>query len=114
MPLWIHLVLLSSTVAAAGGQILLKMGAVGRNSPVEFANPWIACGLFCYGISAALWILALSKAPLSLVYPYTAVTFVLVYLCGPLLFRETVAVQSMAGVGLVLLGLLLINLGRTS
>ena len=105
--------LITSTIAAAAGQIMLKMGAAGRSAPLEFVNPWIAGGLFCYGISAALWIVALSKAPLSLVYPYTAVTFVLVYLSGSLLFRETLAIQSVAGVGLVLLGLLLINLGRT-
>jgi len=114
MPLWIHIVLISSTVAAAGGQVLLKMGAVGRAGPLEFANPWIACGLFLYGISAALWVFALSKAPLTMVYPYTAVTFVLVYLAGSLLFHESLAIHSMAGVGLVLVGLLLINCGRTS
>jgi drug/metabolite transporter (DMT)-like permease len=89
---------------------MLKEGAVGRAAAIEFVNPWLAGGLTLYGLSTLLWIFALSKAPLTLVYPYTALTFVIVYVSGATLFGEAVAPRAVAGVGLVLVGLLLINL----
>lgn len=110
MPLWVHAVLLLSSLTAAGGQLLLKEGAAGRAAAIEFVNPWLAGGLALYVLGALLWILALSKAPLTLVYPYTALTFVIVYVSGAALFGEDVPARALAGVGLVLAGLLLINL----
>lgn len=110
MPLWVHGLLLLSSLSAAGGQLMLKQGAVGRISAVEFVNPWLAGGLTFYIAGALLWILALSKAPLTLVYPYTALTFAIVYVSGAALFGEAVPIRAVAGVGLVLGGLLLINL----
>jgi undecaprenyl phosphate-alpha-L-ara4N flippase subunit ArnE len=112
MPIWIHGLLLTSSLAAAGGQMMLKQGATGRSAFIAFANPWIAGGLFVYALSTALWVFALSRAPLTLVYPYTALTFVLVYLSGAIVFREAIPAQAIAGAALILLGLLLINFSR--
>ena len=110
MPLWIHALLLASSLSAAGGQLMLKQGAAGRASAIEFVNPWLAGGLTFYVLGALLWIVALSRAPLTLVYPYTALTFVIVYASGAMMFGEAVPPRALAGVGLVLAGLLLINL----
>ena len=110
MPLWIHGLLLLSSLTAAGGQLMLKQGASGRTSVLEFVNPWLAGGLTFYIVGALLWIFALSKAPLTLVYPYTALTFVIVYVSGATLFGEAMPLRALAGAGLVLAGLLLINL----
>ncbi|MDB5495308.1 MAG: hypothetical protein JWP86_2645 [Phenylobacterium sp.] len=110
MPLWVHALLLLSSLSAAGGQLMLKQGAAGRVAAIEFVNPWLAGGLSFYLLGAVLWIFALSKAPLTLVYPYTALTFVIVYVSGAALFGEVVPPRALAGVGLVLAGLLLINL----
>lgn len=114
MPIGIHLLLLTSSFAAAAGQILLKQGAIGRQALMDFANPWVIGGLFVYATGTVLWVFALSKAPLTLVYPYTALTFVMVYISGAILFRERVPTLAMVGVGAVLMGLLLINLGRAN
>lgn len=111
MPFWIHALLLASSLSAAAGQMMLKQGAAGRTAAMDFVNPWLAGGLSLYVLGAVLWIGALAKAPLTLVYPYTALTFVIVYACGATLFGEAVPPRAMAGVGLVLGGLLLINLG---
>lgn len=110
MPLWIHALLLLSSLAAAAGQLMLKQGASGRASAIEFVNAPLAAGLALYGFGAALWIFALSKAPLTLVYPYTALTFVIVYVSGAALFGEAMPLRAIAGVGVVLAGLLMINL----
>jgi multidrug transporter EmrE-like cation transporter len=110
MALWIHLLLLISSLTAATGQILLKQGATGRTDVLSFANGWVAGGLLFYGVGTAIWVFALSKAPLSLVYPYTAITFVLVFLSGAALFGETIGPRAVIGAGLVLTGIVLINL----
>src|SRR5690242_1733924 len=59
MPLWIHVLLLVSSVAAAGGQLLLKQGAAGRIEALAFVNIWVFGGLALYGLSTILWVVAL-------------------------------------------------------
>jgi undecaprenyl phosphate-alpha-L-ara4N flippase subunit ArnE len=102
--------LLLSSVSAAAGQMMFKQGAAGRTAALEFVNPWLAGGLTLYMMSTVLWIGALAKAPITAVYPYTALTFVIVYVGGSVLFGEAVPLRALSGVGLVLGGLLLINL----
>jgi undecaprenyl phosphate-alpha-L-ara4N flippase subunit ArnE len=104
--------LLASTVFAAAGQILFKVGAAGRTSLREFFNFQIAGGGALYFLSAVLWIAALSKAPLSVAYPFTALTFVLVYLASALLLGDRPPAGAIAGVALVLAGLGLILRSR--
>ena len=105
MPLF----LLAAAVLAAVGQVLFKAGAHARVHWLEFINPAVIGGLGCYGLSTLLWIYALSKLPLRVVYPYTALTFVLVYIGAFLVFGEKPGVRGIAGVVLVLGGLFLIN-----
>lgn len=109
MPIWIHAILLAGSVSAAIGQMFFKQGSAGRVSLLEFVNVWIVGGLTFYAVGTLLWIYALSKARLTLVYPYTAVTFVIVYVAGALLFNEPVPGRAIVGIGLILFGLLLIN-----
>ena len=108
----VYVALLAGTLLAAVGQVAFKLGATGRESLLAFVNGWILFGLACYGIGTALWIFALSKASLTLVYPFTALSFVLVYGAGVLLLGEATSVPQVVGVGLVLAGLYLIMATR--
>ncbi len=94
---------------AAVGQLLLKVGASGRGSLAEYLNCWIAGGLVAYGLGTALWVLALSRLPLTAVYPFTALTFVLVYLAGLFLLGEQTTPRALLGVALILVGLFLVS-----
>lgn len=100
--------LFASAVLAASGQIFLKLGAQGRSELTAFVNPWIAVGVLCYGLGMVIWVFALSKSPLTVVYPFTALTFVLVYLAGLLIFKEAFSIRSLAGVLLIVSGLYLV------
>ena len=104
-----HLFLFLAAIFAAIGQVLFKSGAHGRVHWLEFINPAVIGGLGCYGLSTVLWIYCLSKLPLRVVYPYTALTFVLVYIGAFLVFDEKPGGRGIAGVVLVLAGLFLIN-----
>jgi undecaprenyl phosphate-alpha-L-ara4N flippase subunit ArnE len=102
--------LLAGTVLAATGQVLFKIGAAGRETITSFLNAWIFAGLASYALGTMLWIYALSKIRLTVVYPFTALTFVLVYLFGILILREPAASQALVGVALILAGLFLISI----
>ena len=109
MTVQIYGLLLAGTVFAAVGQVLFKVGATGRDTLFDFVNVWIIVGLICYVFSTVCWIYSLSKAQLTLVYPFTALTFVLVYLVGVFVLGETTSVKALIGVSSVLVGLFLIS-----
>jgi undecaprenyl phosphate-alpha-L-ara4N flippase subunit ArnE len=104
----IYALVLTGSVCAAFGQLLFKLGATGRTSFASFVNGRILLGLILYSIGTGLWIVALSRAKLTSVYPFTALTFVLVYLLGVAVLGEVVPLRAAVGVTLVLLGLFLI------
>lgn len=106
-----YIALLAGTLLAAAGQVAFKLGATGRESLVGFLNMWIVGGLVSYGLGTLMWIFALSKLNLTVVYPFTALTFVLVYAAGVLLLGESATAMQVAGVALVLVGLFLITAG---
>jgi drug/metabolite transporter (DMT)-like permease len=97
-----------SSVLGAAGQIFLKTGARGSTSFSDFANPRIVVGLGCYALGTALWLLALARLPLSKVYPFTMLTFVLVYAAAIYVLGEKVSVALAVGVLLVFSGLVVI------
>ncbi len=102
-------ILCASALLAAIGQVLFKLGATGQSSLAGFVNVRVLIGLGCYGLSTVLWIAALSKGSLTAVYPFTALTFALVYLFGIFYLGETLSTGGMIGIALVLGGLFLIS-----
>lgn len=101
--------LLFGAVLGAVGQLFFKLGAQGRDNLLAFVNPWIGIGLFCYGLGTVAWILALSQARLTMVYPFTVLTFVLVYGLAVVVLGEPLTARALLGVGLVLIGLALVS-----
>ena len=102
------LMLLAASLAAACGQLLLKVGAQGRTHALEFLNTPVAFGLLLYLCGTMLWIYVLSKEKLVVVYAFTALTFVLVYLGAVLTLGESLTLRASGGVALVLAGLYLL------
>jgi len=103
------LMLLLSAFTAAGGQLLLKVGAQGRDDFMAFINPWIICGLLLYVLSTLVWIYVLSFEKLTNVYAFTALTFVLVYLGAVFFLGEKISVAAMVGIVAILFGLYMIS-----
>lgn len=102
----VYLVL--GSVLGAAGQVLLKTGADGATSLKDYANLRILLGLGCYALGTALWLLALARLPLSKVYSFTALTFVLVYIASIYVLGERLSVALATGVLLVFAGLIVI------
>jgi multidrug transporter EmrE-like cation transporter len=112
------LAILLSILLGSGGQLVLKYGtkvAVAREATTGalasyLANPYLWSALFLYGISTVLWIYALTKVDLSYAYPMVALGYVLVCGFSVLLFKETMPMLRIAGLGVILLGVIMIAL----
>jgi multidrug transporter EmrE-like cation transporter len=87
------------------------MGAIGLNfssSATAFlrlaCEPFLWIGLFCYGISVVVWILALSRVDVSIAYPMLSMGYVVNAFAAWQLFGETMNPARLIGMGVVLLG----------
>ena len=112
--------ILAGVLLNAAAQLLLKAGtnAVGQ---FEFAaasivpvgwklatEPHIVGGLACYVISVVVWIMGLSRVPVSVAYPMLSLGYVVNALLAWWLFGEDITVQKIAGIGFILLGVWLV------
>ena len=104
-----YIFVLCGALLAAIGQVFFKLGAAGAVGLFDFINVRTISGLLLYGVSTVLWIFALSKLPLSRVYPFTVLTFLIVYAASILYLREPLTVPIACGAALVLVGLVIIT-----
>jgi drug/metabolite transporter (DMT)-like permease len=100
--------LVVAALLAASGQVLFKLGAGAGAAPMALLNPTIAAGLACYGLGTVLWIVALSRTTLMVAYPFTALTFVLVYGAAFFVLHEKLSLGGAIGSGLVWAGLVVL------
>lgn len=104
-----------------GGQLLLKKGmsvdrdAVDRMSEVvprlmkAAMSPVVIAGFVLYGLSAALWLIILTRAELSWAYPLLSMGYVLVVVLSRFLFHEAVTVTRLMGTLVIVFGVWLIS-----
>jgi drug/metabolite transporter (DMT)-like permease len=104
-------ILVVSSLLAAGGQLMFKMGVTGRSSLAELVNPMIFLGFGAYAAGTMLWLYGLSKAPLYSVYPFTLLTFVLVGIMSVFVLGERPTPLVMAGAAVIVAGVVLVALG---
>ncbi|MGZ4980254.1 MAG: SMR family transporter [Methylobacter sp.] len=109
-------IILTGVMLNAVAQLALKasvkeMGAIGLNlssSVTAFlrlaGEPFLWAGLFCYGISVIVWILALSRVDVSIAYPMLSMGYVVNALFAWQLFGESMNPARIIGMGIVLLG----------
>jgi drug/metabolite transporter (DMT)-like permease len=109
MPLLTIMALVGGAICASAGQLLLAIGARGRTDVLSFLNPWIVLGLGLFGLGSVLWIYSLSRASLIQVYPFTVLTFAMVYLGSILFLGERPTLAGNCGVAAVLIGLYLLS-----
>jgi drug/metabolite transporter (DMT)-like permease len=112
MNLTTHSLALACATSIAVGQVLFKYTA---NSLKLAGTPWdagvlglAATALGIYGLATLLWIALLQHAPLSRLYPYMALSFILVAGASWVLFKEQVDALYLLGLGLIVTGFLVI------
>ncbi|MBK6721046.1 MAG: EamA family transporter [Sphingomonadales bacterium] len=108
---------------SAGAQIALKAGMttrdirtviesgqVARIATTLATSPLVMLGLFSYGLSAIIWMFVLSRVALSTAYPFIALGIAITALVGRYFFHEPMTPMKIAGIGLILAGILVIGL----
>jgi len=100
------------------GELFLKSG-MNRVGPVSLLQllpglaraasipqVWIGCG--CIGSGAVLWLVAISRVPLSWAYPILSLGYILVLLFSRVILEEPVPAIRWLGTVLILLGVFLV------
>jgi multidrug transporter EmrE-like cation transporter len=112
--------LMTGVLLNAAAQLLLKAGtnAVGQFEfsaqnilPVGMKlafEPHIAGGLACYVVSVAVWIVGLSRVPVSVAYPMLSVGYIVNAVAAWYLFGESLTAQKLAGIAFIVCGVFLV------
>ena len=105
----------------AAAQILMKTGtnAVGYFEfssenilPIgwKLASEWhIVAALFCYALSVIIWILALSRVPVSIAFPMLSMAYVVNAVAAWYLLGEAFSLTKVVGIGVIILGVIIIS-----
>lgn len=116
------LIIVFGVLISAVAQLLLKHGMtkVGRVSSLASAphmlvaallNPIVLAGLAVFGVSALLWLVALSRVKLSVAYPMVSLGYVAVIFFSWFILRESVRPITIAGCLVIIFGVFLISRG---
>ena len=118
------LLILLSIAVAVGGQVLLKLGlnkigSINVNSLDSLGHlflgiiksPMVLTGLFCYVISAAIWLVVLSAVQLSFAYPFIGLTYVLILFISKFVLKEDVNPIRWVGAAIITIGVVVISRG---
>ena len=112
--------ILAGVLLNAAAQLFLKAGT---NRVGEFAfsldnvvpigtkliaNPPILAGLTCYVVSVVVWIMGLSRVPVSVAYPMLSVGYIVNAFAAWMLFGESITAQKLIGIGFIVIGVFLV------
>ncbi|GJM45258.1 MAG: transporter [Gemmatimonadota bacterium] len=115
------LLILTCVVLGVCGQLLLKQGMSSNPDRVDEArevlprlwsaatNPIIILGFVFYGVSAALWLIVLTRADLSYAYPMLSMGYVAVVFLSRAFFQEAVTLSRIVGTLVICVGVWLIS-----
>ena len=114
------ILILTGVALNAAAQLFLKAGtnAVGH---FEFSaanvvpvgvkivlQPWIMAGMACYAVSLVVWIMGLSRVPVSIAYPLLSLGYVANAFIAWAWLGESVTPMRLAGIGVIVLGVLIV------
>ena len=112
--------LLAGVLLNAGAQLLLKAGTnvlgvltLSRDTWAETLTQmatqrYFVLGAACYVLSLFVWILGLSRVPVSVAYPLLSVGYIVNAIAAHYLLGETVSVTRWLGIGFIVVGVWLV------
>ena len=101
--------ILTGVLLNAGAQLLLKAGTNAEPLGLRLAiEPHILAGLACYVISVVVWVVALSRVPVSIAYPMLSIGYVVNAIAAYYLLGEQVTPLRFAGIGVIIVGVFIV------
>lgn len=70
--------------------------------------PWLWVALTCYGLSVVVWLVGLSRAPVSQAYPMLSLNYVLMVGLAWWLFNEVPNLERVVGILVIVVGVVLV------
>jgi multidrug transporter EmrE-like cation transporter len=105
-----QLLLRSAMHNVEGGVVSLRHFA--SLLPGLTTSPPILGGLACYILSLGLWLVVLSRLPVSIAYPLQSLGYIMVVLFAHVLLNESLSANKLLAITLIVLGVLLLARGR--
>ena len=112
--------LLTGVLLNAAAQLLLKAGTNATGVITLTRDNWLStflgmateghfvAGIALYAISVVVWILGLSRVPVSIAYPMLSLGYVVNAIAAHYLFGEAVTAQRWLGIGFIVAGVYLV------
>ena len=112
--------LITGVILNAGAQLLLKAGTNALGVITLTPDNWLhtfwrmatqshfVIGVACYMVSLVVWIMGLSRVPVSVAYPMLSLGYVINAVAAHYLFGETVSATRWLGIGFIVLGVWLV------
>jgi uncharacterized membrane protein len=104
------LLIVPGIILGAYGSILLKKGA--KDFTLDLSklknNMTALFGLFLYGISSILYVMALALEKLSVIYPLSAITYIVISFLSIKHLGEKMSKAKWLGIGLIIIGTFLV------
>ncbi|MES1991410.1 MAG: EamA family transporter [Pseudomonadota bacterium] len=72
-------------------------------------NPYVMFGLFCYVVSVAVWLLALSRVDVGFAYPMLSVGYIVTAIAAFYLFGEALTPIRLGGIAVIMVGVYMIS-----
>ena len=102
-------IILVGVLLNAAAQLLLKAGTNAVPLGLRLAiEPHILAGLACYVVSVVVWIVALSRVPVSIAYPMLSIGYVVNAIAAWYLLGEAVTPMRLVGIGIIVLGVFIV------
>lgn len=113
------LLALLTACSMACGQILFKLGAKNwsGDSLIQWVlsfitNPFLVVAVFLYAFTIIVWVYALRVLPLSIAYPITALSYVIVPVISYFFLHEKITLHTFLGSLLIIVGVVVTHLQR--
>ena len=101
--------ILAGVLLNAGAQLLLKAGTNAMPLSLRLAiEPHILAGLACYVVSVVVWVVGLSRVPVSIAYPMLSIGYVVNAIAAYYLLGEAVTPMRMAGIAVIIAGVFIV------
>jgi multidrug transporter EmrE-like cation transporter len=112
--------LLAGVLLNAAAQLLLKAGTNTLGVVTITGGNWlellpriatqghIALGLACYVVSVFVWIVGLSRVPVSIAYPMLSLGYIVNAIAAHYLLGEAVTLARWTGIGFIIVGVWLV------
>jgi multidrug transporter EmrE-like cation transporter len=109
MSLFSFAFILAGVLLNAAAQLLLKAGTNAVPLGLRLAlEPHILGGLACYVVSVVVWVVALSRVPVSIAYPMLSIGYVVNAIAARYLLGETLTPMRLVGIGVIIVGVFMV------